>query len=382
MTRPRGFGGIYRRPNRPDGRLWIRWYHDGDRCESVARALNKPPTTVTMRDAERLLHQRLREKIEGRELPVRRRVTIRELMDDYAASLRVRGTKNSRQTRSHIEAVKAWFGPEQAATLTTARLERLVAEILSREHVRGGGRRPYARGTVKTRLYVLHAALVHAKEILRTISAVPRLPRMIVRNARQGFFTYAQFRAIHAHLVQPAADIALFGYLTGWREGEVLELPLTAVDLKGGVVRLADSKTGEGRVRPLVEPDLCGLLERRVATRALGCLYVFHRRGRAVGRNWFQEQWRIARKAANLPGMFFHDFRRTAYNDFVSEAGLDLVTAMELTGHKSLSIARRYNIVEQRRMRIGLAKVATLRTTQQDTYDSMTRAAVLPMEAQ
>jgi len=336
----------------------------------VAKALGKPPATVTVKDAERLLNTRLREKIEGRAIPVRRSVTVAELLDDYCVALRVRGAKSTRQMRSHVAAVKGWFGRERAATLTTARLQRLVDEILAREHLQAGVRRPYARGTVKTRLYVLHAALVHAKEVLRTITDVPRLPRMIVRNARQGFFTYEQFRAILAHLAQPAADIALFGYLTGWREGEVLELPVTAVDLKGQTVRLGDSKTGEGRLRPLVEPDLLALVTRRVAERALGCPYLFHRRGRLVGRNWFQEQWRIARKAANLPGMFFHDFRRTAYNDFVSEAGLDLVTAMELTGHKSLAIARRYNIVEQRRMRLGLAKVSELRATQKDTYKS------------
>jgi integrase len=369
--RPRGFGAIYRRPNRPDGHLWIRWYHGGDHCESVEQALGK--AGVTEKDAERLLNARLKEKIAGRPIPVSPTLTVSELLDDYWASLRVRGVKNSRQTRNHIEAVRSWVGHERAATLTTARLQRVVDELLTREYVRAGVRRRYARGTVKTRLYVLRAALAHAKNVLQKLTEMPTVPRMLVRNARQGFFSYAQFRAIHGHLPQPAADIALFGYLTGWREGEVLDLPLTAVDLKAETVRLADSKTGEGRVRPIVEADLRALLERRVAARALGCPAVFHRRGRRVGRNWFQGQWRLAREAARLPGVFFHDFRRTAYNDFVSEAGLDLVTAMELTGHRSLAIATRYNIVDQRRLRLALEKVAVLRVQQQDTYNSPTR---------
>jgi hypothetical protein len=38
--------------------------------------------------------------------------------------------------------------------------------------------------------------------------------------------------------------------------------------------------------------------------------------------------------------MFFTTCERTAHNGFVSEAGIDLVTAMELTGHRSLAIAR------------------------------------------
>jgi integrase len=70
--------------------------------------------------------------------------------------------------------------------------------------------------------------------------------------------------------IEPAADIALFGYLTGWRLGEILDLTLTAVNLQAGEVWLYDSKNGEGRVRPIVEPDLRALLERRTAE------HVFH----------------------------------------------------------------------------------------------------------
>jgi hypothetical protein len=46
---------------------------------------------------------------------------------------------------------------------------------------------------------------------------------------------------------------------------------------------------------------------------------------------------------------------------FVSHAGVDLVTAMELTGRLSLSVAKRYNVVEQKRMRRALEAVARYR---------------------
>ena len=40
--RPRGFGRIFRRPNRPDGDLWIAYYsHGGEQRESVKKALGK-----------------------------------------------------------------------------------------------------------------------------------------------------------------------------------------------------------------------------------------------------------------------------------------------------------------------------------------------------
>jgi len=381
MRRPRGFGRIFRRPNRPAGHLWIYWYFRGDHYESVAKALGKPHDQVTEKDAERLLNHRVRQKARG-EVPATNRVTVGELLDAYWTHLRIKGVKNERQTRTHIMAARRWFGSEPAARLDAKRLQDLVSDLLSRTYVRHKTRVPYARGTIKTRLYVLRAALVHAHETLQKIPTVPRFPKLIVRNARKGFFTRDAFTRIHHLLAEPADDIALFGYLTGWRKGEVLELPLTALDLSGGTLRLDDSKTDEGRVRPIIEPELRALLEQRWAKRAIGCPYLFHRAGRKVTANWFDRQWRSARAQAGLPERLFHDFRRTAYNDIVSEAGVDLITAMELTGHKSLSVAQRYNIVEPQRMRLALQRVAAMREAQKFPDKSLATGRTIPLKGQ
>jgi hypothetical protein len=43
-------------------------------------------------------------------------------------------------------------------------------------------------------------------------------------NARQGFFEHADFENFVAHLPDPINDIARFGYLSGWRRGEIVPL--------------------------------------------------------------------------------------------------------------------------------------------------------------
>ena len=138
--------------------------------------------------------------------------------------------------------------------------------------------------------------------------------------------------------------MAWFGYLTGWRVSECRELTWTRVDLEHAHMRLDEAKAG-GRVRPIVEGALLGLLKKRWRLRAIGCPVVFHRAGRPISDTWFGGRWREACRASGLVGRRFHDFRRTAYNDFVSHAGVDLLTSMELTGHKSLAVAKRYNVV-------------------------------------
>src|SRR5262245_58065677 len=41
-------------------------------------------------------------------------------------------------------------------------------------------------------------------------------------NARQGFFEHADFEHLVANLPEPINGIARFGYLSGWRRGEIV----------------------------------------------------------------------------------------------------------------------------------------------------------------
>jgi len=49
-------------------------------------------------------------------------------------------------------------------------------------------------------------------------------------NARQGFFEHSEFESVVAKLPEPINEIARFGYLSGWRRGEIVPLKWEAVD--------------------------------------------------------------------------------------------------------------------------------------------------------
>lgn len=82
---------------------------------------------------------------------------------------------------------------------------------------------------------------------------------------------------------------------------------------------------------------------------------MFHRDGKRI--KDLRCAWRTASKAAGVPGKLLHDFRRTAARNLI-RAGVTEPVAMRITGHKTASVFRRYNITTDDDVREGLGSLA------------------------
>jgi len=136
--------------------------------------------------------------------------------------------------------------------------------------------------------------------------------------------------------------ISLCAYLTAMREGEILNLKWDRVDRKTGFIRLrpGDTKTSEGRAIP-IDPQLdeaLGTLPRPIQKDG----FVFTRKGQRVRdiRHWHLK----ACKEAQIENFWFHDFRHTCTTNW-RRKGVDYLTIMKATGHKTLAMFQRYNTV-------------------------------------
>lgn len=80
---------------------------------------------------------------------------------------------------------------------------------------------------------------------------------------------------------------------------------------------------------------------------------VFHQNGRPVGD--FRKAWCRACEAAGLPGLLFHDLRRSFIRN-AERSGVSQAVAMKVSGHTTASVYRRYRIVDEQDIREALTK--------------------------
>jgi integrase len=127
-------------------------------------------------------------------------------------------------------------------------------------------------------------------------------------------------------------------------------------------------KTGQGRVVPLTDA-MWAIIERRWAARStrrwdgrvLVSPWVFH--GPLGGRlkaDDVYEAWYAACDAAGVPRRSLHDFRRTVARDAI-RGGASEKVAMEMTGHKTASTFKRYQITDTRDVARAQAEMAAFR---------------------
>jgi integrase len=349
----RGDGRVFKR-----GQLfWVQYYFRGKQVREPGGFDGRGAATEA--EARKKLKARMRE-IHGERYvgPQVERLAVADVLDSYKAHLRQKGAKSLESVAAHLKPVEHAFSMTRAVDVTTDRIRKYVEERLADK------KQP---ATVNRGLQALRAAFRLAMKEGR-LSRVPYFPMLREDNARAGFFERGEFEAVATNLPALVADIARFAYSSGWRKGEILGLRWEMVDRAAGEVRLRTSKNGEGRTLPLEIGELRQIVERRWAARecttpeGVPALseYVFHVGGRPVVD--FKRSWATACKAAGVPGKLFHDLRRTAVRDLI-RGEVHQAVAMQITGHKTDAIFRRYNITSDDDKREALRRLAAYRAS-------------------
>jgi integrase len=253
------------------------------------------------------------------------------------ANYTIKGCRSRRVLNTALNRLGEWFNGDRLVNITAERISAYAAARLNDG---------FSPSTVRYDLAILRRIFnILVKDKLLHASAAPHVTMPEEAPARQGFLSVADFHRLLAALPLELQDIVLFLYLTGWRVGEMRSLEWRDIDFEYSVIRLRqeNSKNKNGRVIKL-SGDLFNIIARANERRRPDCVNVFHIDGRNIGS--FRKTWLRSCKAAGLSGLLVHDLRRSAIRNMV-RSGISENVAMRISGHKTASVFRRYDIVSE-----------------------------------
>ena len=312
---------------------WVAYYHDGRERRESSKSRER-------RDAVRLLRQRVGEVstglLDGRRA-VPRRVTMLDLFDLLENHYRLNNCY-SRINDYCLRRLRRHFAKSTVKACTSLAITQYMADMQ-----RQGRKAP----TINREISVLRTALrlAYRHDLVARVPAIKLLPDHAVRNE---FFNRSEIDALLPCLPDYLRDVVLFGYLTGWRKGEIMGLQWANVNRSGAVIRLEPAQNKNRSVRVLaLNEETAALIERRWKARKVGrtlARHVFHRYGKQL--TDFRKPWLKACRQAGLGNRMFHSLRRTAARDMCLQ-GIPEKVIMSIMGHKTRGMFDRYNIVTE-----------------------------------
>lgn len=192
------------------------------------------------------------------------------------------------------------------------------------------------------------------------VDRAPYVPKLRESNVRQGFIEQETYQVLRQALPEHLQALFVVGYHVGARLGELRSLTWPQVDLPAAEIRLSgdQTKTGKPRTLPIfgeMDTVLQMERERRLTHEKYSAVpWVFAFKNRQVGEHL--KGWKEACAKVGVPQLHFHDLRRSAIRN-MERAGIPRSVAMQISGHRTESVYRRYDIVSQRDLQRAAARM-------------------------
>jgi integrase len=342
--RMKGSGSLRLRSN-----IWWITYYVGGR--PIAESSHSSIKEV----ASNLLAQRLGELAAGEDIVSPKKVTISDLCELVFADYRLRNLRDLKNVKWRYEAnIKPVIGSLLASKFGKAQVRAYVE-----------ARRAHADdATINRELAIIrrgfHLGLEEDPPLVRR---VPKIVKLEEDNVRQGFIEQAQYLVLRAAMPDHLKCPLVVGYHVGNRLGELRKIEWTQINLEAGEIRIEKRQAKGKKPRTLpIYGDMHEWLEWQWQRRVPGCDLVFHYKGKPLGSHL--KGWARACDQAGLPGLHFHDLRRSAIRN-MERAGISRHVAMAISGHKTEAVYRRYDIVVDQDLKTATEKLEQYQRSQQ-----------------
>ena len=338
---------------------WVKIRVDGRPVYESSKSTKKSEA-IKLRD--KMLAKKSRGELSGGSAD---KVLITDLLDDVLKS-DIKPSTRYVWEKVIEKNIRPFFGKIKAQRLTTDLMDKY------REKRKGEGR---SDATANRELSILRTSFHNARK--RTppkVLIVPYFPIVAETNIRKGFLTDEQYDKLRDELPAELKGLFVTGYITGLRRGEITAIQWPQVDFEAGLITLdkGETKNDEPRSVPILDGDMRDLLvaaKKERDEKWPSSPWVFSRGGeRIIDFRW---AWDEACKRAGVPDLNFHDLRRTAVRN-MRRAGIPQVIRMKISGHKTDSMERRYNIVDSEDLQMAKELLQNRRRTPEKTSENVT----------
>jgi integrase len=319
------------------GRVWWIEYYDHD------KRLRRERIGPNKAAAEQRYREVLSTRTEGRY--IRKSPDARTLFKDLAAwyleLAEVKAKRSYDRDQRSVRLLLLSLGDYLLKDITPAMVETYKQKRLNETNYKGTLTKPATVNRELACLKTIYSQGVRNGKAEHNPTKKVKLLKE--NNVRKRVLTLDEYALLLSHCLPYLKPIVKLAYHTGMRLGEILGLTWDKVNLKDGFIHLQpeDCKTDEGRDVPL-HPELRQIL--KAMPRGLPGARVFLREGKPI--TSIREGFESARKRADIEGFTFHDLRHTFINNRRME-GHDYFRIMAATGHKTMSVFKRYNTVSR-----------------------------------
>lgn len=140
-------------------------------------------------------------------------------------------------------------------------------------------------------------------------------------------------RYAYGHINKDFYSIIVLALETAMRQGEILSLRWEHINLKTRIAHLPETKNGSKRDVPLSVRARDALI--RMGVLSKGSVFNYTSRG-------LKSTWRFMRLKLAIENLHFHDLRHEAVSRLFELGTLDMMEIAAISGHKSLSMLKRY----------------------------------------
>lgn len=338
MNKSEGVGRMYSRPNSPH--LWLYYCHNG-------KVFRRSAGTDSPKEAKKKLQDFIKEVGQGSYRGGKaERIKVQELADDLLTDYKI----NNRSSLHYVKArwelyLKNIFGHYRASDVSTSLISHYIEKRLEAGAANGTVNRELA---ALKRMYNLGLRSTPPK-VLR----IPYIPHLEEDNRREGF--------VEDHVYEKLADyfssVGLWirgmleiGYVYGLRVAAIKSMKVGWMNLDHKILVFPPKAMKNKKALTVKMTQKVYELLKQCCHGKKADDLVFTRTT-ADGRHKpivdFRVTWDNGCEAAGVPGLLFHDLRRTAARN-LRRAGVPESVIMQIGNWKTRSVFLRYDIVDER----------------------------------